>query len=126
MYVTVDLQQIFYTSYVAVFTVYLRAKFHIPSSSATIIIVIKLKAKQKFTRSPCLYLRTTEFYLSHFCIYVQDLMPNTVSPSCIQCLYCHSRHTNSRSRHIVIIITKTVITTTLKWAVIAKLAHQVS
>jgi hypothetical protein len=48
MFVTVDLQKTLYIEYVNMFVVYLHTKFHIPSSSCSLIIAIKLKAEENF------------------------------------------------------------------------------
>jgi hypothetical protein len=48
MFVIVDLQTAYHIQCLSTFMVYLRAKFHMPSSSNSLVIVIKPKAKENF------------------------------------------------------------------------------
>jgi hypothetical protein len=53
--VTVHLQTLCHTIYVATFMIYLRNKFHTPSFNGSLVIAIKPKAVKKTARSPFCY-----------------------------------------------------------------------
>jgi hypothetical protein len=56
LFVIIDLQMTFHAQFVCVFVINLFTKFHMPNSSGSLVIAVKLKAKENFFMATTLLL----------------------------------------------------------------------
>jgi hypothetical protein len=97
---------------------YLHIKFHIPSSNSSLVIAIKLKARDKISTTVILLIYRVQektAQLNKLYIFVEDWLPYIVLSPYIRWSWCRFHLTSSRLSHIITGIKVLTAKTAIFW-----------